>query len=170
MTGCSRPAPRLPRPRFRGRRRAPRTPTRSPRTPRGTVRSTRTLPVYRDGTGLTVRFQGPDADQTWHGMAAGIVPGDGPYEPGLLQVVEWEFGTDGETRRYSIVHPVLTSTLTDDPYQGHDPRQRERWQLFDQAVAAGRTTADLPGRLLDPGDAVEAPHPAMAAGSSPCSR
>ena len=120
------------------------------------------LTVYRDGTMLTVRFQGPDADQTWHGTAAGIVPGDGPYEPGLLQVVAWEFETGGETRRYSTVHPVLTSTLTDNPYQGLDPRQRERWRLFDQAVAAGRTTADLPGRLLDPGDAVESPHPATA--------
>ena len=115
------------------------------------------LTVYQDGTMLTVRFQGPDADQTWHGTAAGIVPGDGPHEPGLLQVVAWELETGAETRRYSIVHPVLTSTLTDDPYQGLDPRQRERWQLFDQAAAAGRTTADLPAELLDPEDVFQFP-------------
>ena len=120
------------------------------------------MPVYRNGTVLTVRFQGPDADQTWQGTAAGIVPGDGPHEPGLLQVVAWETGPDGEELRYSIVHPALASRLTDDPYQDLDPRQRERWQLFDQAAANGHTTASLPGSLLDPGDAVESAHPAAA--------
>jgi hypothetical protein len=117
------------------------------------------LHVYQDGTLLAVRFQGAAADQTWNGTAAGIIPGTGPYEPGVLQVIAWQPADDGGAPRYSIVHPALTSRLTADPYQGLDPRQQERWHIFDQAAAAGSATAVLPARLLEPGDAVETDQP-----------
>ena len=118
------------------------------------------LPVFRNGTPLAVRCQGQAADQTWHGTAAGTVPGTGPHEPGVLQVIAWDLGDyDGEATRYSVIHPALTSLLGTNPYEGLDPRQTERWRLFDQAAAAGGTTTDLTADLLDPEDVLEFPAP-----------
>jgi len=42
--------------------------------------------LYPDGTPLTIRNQGEDADRTWRGTAAGAAPATEDHAPGRLQV------------------------------------------------------------------------------------
>jgi hypothetical protein len=66
--------------------------------------------LYPDGTPLTIRNQGEDADRTWPGTAAGAAPATGDHTPGRLQVVRWASG------RCSLIHPALVSHQGADPY------------------------------------------------------
>jgi hypothetical protein len=113
----------------------------------GLVRPWRLL--YPEGTTLTVRGQGEDADQTWQGSAAGAVAAAGGTAQGRLQAVLWPWDES------SAVHPALTCPAGTDPYAGLSDRDRSRWERFDFFEAANGAVAYLPCHLVDPGDVIE---------------
>ena len=103
--------------------------------------------MYPDGQPVDIRLfgaPGPVLD----GTAAGVVPAPGGR--GLLQVVS--------IRDIGLVtaHPAQVSPAGTSPYDGLPVRDRQRFDLFDQAEAAGRPSARLPAHLIDPGDRLPA--------------
>ena len=105
--------------------------------------------LHPDGTPLTIRNQGEDADRTWRGTAAGAAPATEDHAPGRLQVVRWASG------RCSLIHPALVSPQGADPYAGLSERDRARWERFDYFEFWHGTVAYLPCHLIEPGDVVQ---------------
>jgi hypothetical protein len=105
--------------------------------------------LYPDGTPLTIRNQGEDADRTWRGTAAGAAPATGDHAPGRLQVVRWD------SERCTLIHPALISPQGADPYASLSERDRARWEKFDYFEFWHGTVAYLPCHLIEPGDVVQ---------------
>ena len=99
--------------------------------------------LHPDGTALDCRISA--GGQLWTGVSAGVIP---TRTGEWLQVVRHD---DGSLR---ALHPALVSPHRIDPYALGSFRQRMRYEHFDAAEAADRTTAMLPAQLLEPGDVI----------------